>query len=124
MNPADDYNYETAGLDGFLSRSVDSLSQGNLDATGPQSTAMSYDRSQVTGSIGNTFSVGNILFNGIDGTITIRDENSNAAIIINGTRKRIEILDTNNTRVIAGQLPDTSYGWAVSKPGINVQNGF
>lgn len=118
-------DYTDAGFDSFLSRSIDSQPQANLDTGGPVSTQMRYDSSQSTGSVGDSFAVGNIIINGKDGgSITIKDEHSDAAIVINGRDRRIEILDTNNTRVIAGQLPDTSYGWAVSKPGVNVQNGF
>ncbi len=123
MKPQE-YNYTDAGFDGFLSRSVDNLTQINLDSQGPQSTAIPLDRGQQSGGFGNKFTVGNIVFDGVNSTITMKDENSDAAIILNGRDKRIEILDTQNTRIIAGQLPDTNYGWAVSKPGTSVQNGF
>ena len=33
MNP-DDYNYETSGFNGFLSRSIDTMPQVNLDSPG------------------------------------------------------------------------------------------
>lgn len=52
------YDYEDSGFDGFLSRSVDNLPQVNLDSRGPQSTAQAYDRSQVSGFLGDTFQVG------------------------------------------------------------------
>lgn len=119
-----DYSYEQAGFDGFMSRSIDDLAQVTLDSPGPQSTAIPLDRGQQSGGFGDTFTVGSIVFDGKNSTITMKDENSDAAIVINGREKRIEIHDTNNTRVLAGQLPDTSYGWAVSKPGVDVGNGF
>lgn len=62
MQP-DDYDYSKAGFDGFLSRSIDDLSQANLDSLGPPSTAQAYDRSQVSGSLGDTLQVGNVHIN-------------------------------------------------------------
>lgn len=60
MSPQDDYTYESSGLDGFLSRSIDSLSQVNLDAQGPQSTAIRYDSAQVSGFQGDTLQIGGV----------------------------------------------------------------
>lgn len=117
-------DYTDSGIDAFLTRSVDNTPQVNLESQGPSSRSVAYDRTQLTGYVGDTFKVGNIIFDGKASTITINDDNSNASVIINGLEKRIEIHDTTNTRVIAGQLPDTSYGWAVSKAGVDVANGF
>lgn len=126
MNPAigGEYSYESSGFDGFLSRSIDDLAQVTLDSPGPQSTAIPFDRGQQSGSFGNSINLGNIVFDGVNGTITMKDPNSDSAIVFNGQTRTIAIHDTNNTRVVLGQLPDTSYGWAVSKPGVDVQNGF
>ena len=59
----DDYTYESAGFDGFLSRSVDNLSQVNLDSQGPQTTQIRYDDTQVSGMLGDTLRIGGILLN-------------------------------------------------------------
>lgn len=120
----DNYDYSSSGLDKFFSRSIDNLNQVNLDSQGPISNSMPFDRGQTSGQVGDIFKVGNIIFDGKNSTVTINDGNSNAAVVINGKDKRIEIRDTSNLRVMAGQLPDTNYGWAVSKPGSDVQNGF
>lgn len=56
----DNYNYETAGFDGFLSRSVDTLVQSNLESTGPVSTAMRFDSAQVSGMLGDTLQIGGV----------------------------------------------------------------
>lgn len=117
-------DWSASGFDGFLSRSIDDLPQVNLDSQGPQSTQMAFDRGQSSGVVGDTFKVGNIIFDGRNSKVIINDDNSDASVIIDGINKRIEIHDTNNTRVIAGQLPDSNYGWAVSKAGSDVQNGF
>ena len=69
----DKYDYEASGFDGFLSRSIDDLSQVNLDAAGPQSTAIRYDSAQVSGMLGDTIRVGSILINGVEGRISIYD---------------------------------------------------
>lgn len=59
MKPRD-YTYLEAGFDSFLSRSIDDLSQANLDSQGPRSTAIRYDSAQVSGFLGDTFSLGNV----------------------------------------------------------------
>ncbi len=53
-------DYTDDGFDGFLSRSVDDLSQQNLDSQGPISTQMSFDRSQVSGMFGDTLQIGKV----------------------------------------------------------------
>lgn len=60
MSDSQNYNYEVAGFDGFLSRSIDNLAQVTLDSPGPVSNSLPYDRMQVTGSLGDTLQIGNI----------------------------------------------------------------
>lgn len=58
MNPATgqvDYNYQAAGFDGFLSRSIDDLTQVTLDGPGPNSTSQRLDSSQFSGIAGDIF---------------------------------------------------------------------
>lgn len=57
------YDYTTAGFDAFLNRSIEELSQVNLDSRGPQSTAVAYDRAQVSGMLGNTLQMGQVRIN-------------------------------------------------------------
>lgn len=126
MNPTagGDYNYEASGFDGFLSRSIDDLAQVNLDSPGPQTTALPLDRGQQSGGFGNSFRVGNIIFDGINSTVTLLSTVDSAKVVIDGTNRNIKVYDTKNSRVIIGGLPDSSFGWAVSKPDNNVENGF
>lgn len=76
------YDYIDAGFDAFLSRSVDSISQVNLDSTGPVSTAQAYDRGQATGSLGDSIKVGKIQLNGVTGRISVFDDNGNEVVRI------------------------------------------
>lgn len=68
---SNDYDYEKAGFDGFLSRSIDEVSQVNLDAAGPNSRQLRYDSAQISGMLGDKFQVGNILIDGVNGRIDI-----------------------------------------------------
>lgn len=120
----EEYTYATSGFDSFLSRSIDNLYQNNLDSQGPVSTQMRYDSSQLSGAIGDIFKIGNIVLNGRDSTITLTSEGENAKIVIDGNSKKIQIFDNNNSRVLIGNLPDNTFGWAVSIPERNVENGF
>lgn len=82
MNDNKDYDYTAAGLDGFLSRSIDNLAQATLDSPGPVSTAVAYDRAQVTGPLGNVLQVGNISLDGINGRISLFDSAGNEVVRI------------------------------------------
>src|SRR5688572_1485003 len=62
-----DSDYTKAGFDGFLSRSIDDLSQTNLDSAGPVSTSLRYDSSQVSGMLGDSYRMRNVLFDGKNG---------------------------------------------------------
>lgn len=68
-----DYDYTSSGFDGFLSRSIDDLSQTNLDSAGPRSTAMRFDSAQMTGALGDKVRIGSIILDGITGRISIYD---------------------------------------------------
>lgn len=78
MEP-DDYTSE--GFDAFLSRSIDNLSQTNLDSEGPQSKAIRYDDAQVSGMLGDTLQIGNVRINGSRGNITANDGSNDFLII-------------------------------------------
>ena len=97
----DDYNYETAGLDGFLSRSIDNLVKVNLDSPGPRSRKMAYDRAQVSGSVGDVFRVGNIEIDGINGVINFVTDNSDRPVI--------RIVDADGFRLL--ELASATWNW-------------
>lgn len=67
------YTYQDAGFDGFLSRSIDNLSQTNLDSPGPISRQVAFDRTQVTGALGDIQQIGRIHIDGAAGNITLND---------------------------------------------------
>lgn len=75
-------SYLDSGFDAFLSRSIDDLSQVNLDSQGPQTTAMRYDSAQVSGSLGNTLQIGKVHIDGVSGRISVFDDNGNETIRI------------------------------------------
>lgn len=70
MQPQDRYTYETAGFNGFLTRSLKSnplannLSDGIASSSG---TAMNFDRQQVAGSLGNKLTIGRLILDGVAG---------------------------------------------------------
>lgn len=74
-----EYTYETAGFDGFLSRSIDNLTQTNLSSQGPVSTAQAYDRSQVSGFLGDTIQIGSVR---ITKTGIIMNDGNNDVLLI------------------------------------------
>lgn len=74
------YDYEKAGFDGFLSRSIDDLTQTNLDSPGPMTTQIPYDRSQVSGSQGDTFVAGPVRIT--NKGILMADDNGNDVLLI------------------------------------------
>lgn len=78
-----DYSYENAGFDSFLSRSIDNLTRVNLDSQGPTSTQIRYDSAQVSGMLGDTLQIGGIQLNGVPGNITINDGNNDFLLIGN-----------------------------------------
>lgn len=73
------YDYTSAGLDGFLSRSIDNLVQETLDSPGPVSNSMAYDRNQVTGPLGDTLQIGNIR---LENTRIVVSDGSNDFVLI------------------------------------------
>lgn len=72
-------DYSDSGFDGFLSRSVDDIAQSNLDSPGPLGTQMSFDRSQVSGFMGDTLQIGKTHINNTNITV---DDGSNTRVVI------------------------------------------
>lgn len=69
----DNYDYGVAGFDGFLSRSIDDLTQVTLDSQGPQTTQMRYDSAQISGPLGNILQLGKLRLDGANGAIILND---------------------------------------------------
>lgn len=76
-----DYDYNAAGFDGFMSRSVDQTPNLNLDSPVPSNNSVAFDRNQVSGPLGDTFRVGKINLNGGAGNITANDGQNDFLII-------------------------------------------
>jgi hypothetical protein len=86
MRPDSGYDYTAAGFDGFLSRSIDDLSQVNLDSQGPQSKQIRYDDAQVSGFMGDTLQIGKVQITKTN--ITMDDDNNRRL----GLRRRRRVL--------------------------------
>lgn len=110
-------DYGDSGFDSFLSRSIDDLQQVNLDSQGPYSTATAYDRSQLSGSMGDKFNMGGINMSAKDSQIALNDgslviNNTDNNFSINATGSRVNYKDsTGNTAAMEGLLPDNSVGF-------------
>jgi hypothetical protein len=109
---SNDYDYQSgSGMDGFMSRSIDEVSWqstlgsyyttlGTLPIGQMQTTATptNYDATQVSGSVGGAITVGGGSTNGSGG-------GSAGSIVIDGINGAISILDQNgNTVGILGNL--------------------
>lgn len=75
-------DYSESGFDGFLSRSIDNLTQVTLDSQGPVTTSQRFDSTQVSGMLGDTLKIGSILLDGSKGKITITDTSGNVVVIL------------------------------------------
>jgi hypothetical protein len=76
-----DHDYTASGFDAFLSRSIDNVSQINLESQGPASTAIRYDSAQVSGSLGDTLQIGGVNLNGSDGNIELTKDRNKPLLI-------------------------------------------
>lgn len=77
-----------AGFDGFMSRSIDSTPALNLDSPVPFNNALPFDRTQVTGSLGDIFKIGQSQLGNKtssleihEGALAVFDTNENPIII-------------------------------------------
>lgn len=80
-------NYEDAGFDAFLSRSVDTTPQPTLDAPGPVTTHIPFDRGAVSGIFPDTIRIG-------------------SAIRLDGPAKNIVLSDGTVDRLLLGFQKD------------------
>lgn len=74
-------NYEDAGFDAFLSRSIDNISQVNLNSAAPISNQIAYDRTQISGQLGDTLQIGDIGLNGSEAGIELKQGSARTMII-------------------------------------------
>lgn len=109
-------SYEDSGFDSFLSRSIDDLQQVNLDSQGPYSTATAYDRSQLSGSMGDSFKMGGISMSARDSQMTLNDgalivNDTSTDNTINASSGNIAYFDGTGSLVVQeGLLPDNTTG--------------
>lgn len=88
MQDANDekYTYISAGFDRFFKRSIFGsygFSLGESENTGGQtasSNQLNYDSSSITGSLGDLLTVGNILIDGVNGNIDLKDSEDRVTI--------------------------------------------
>ena len=73
----EEYDYEKAGFDGFLSRNDKPMV--NLNSDHPPSNQIAYDRVQVTGPLGDTLQIGQVHINKTN--ITLSDGITNRLLI-------------------------------------------
>ncbi len=131
MNPAvvdEYYDYTSSGLDSFLSRSIDSVSQSNLDGQGPSSNAIAFDRGAISGVIaelfrtGGTENIGKLLGTmELDGSITVSDTGSITVgnIVLNGETGTVSIKTEDGSTVSLGNIDNGNDGLSISD-----ENGF
>lgn len=86
MSTSDDGQYDLtdSGFDGFMSRSVDGSPAINLDSPTPPQNSVAFDRTQVTGPLGDSFVIGNITLDGSAGTIILNDGTNDRLLIGDG----------------------------------------
>lgn len=73
-------DYTNSGFDKFLSRGDTPNLGGPLDAQTPNNS-LPADRTQITGALGDTLRIGNILLDGASGRIIMNDGNTDVLLI-------------------------------------------
>lgn len=76
-----DDGYTASGFDGFLSRGDTPNLSGNLDQQSTANNAVAFDRTQISGTLGDVLTIGSIKIDGVNGTITLNDGNTDRLII-------------------------------------------
>ena len=82
-----DYNYTTSGFDGFFSRGIDDTAQNTLNAPGPQTRSISFDRAQLSGQFPDVVKIGK-------------------SISLDGPGKNIVLSDGSVDRLLLGYQKD------------------
>lgn len=133
MNPAtsnNDYNYETAGFDGFLSRSIDNVPQENLDSPAPNSNQIRFDSSQLSGFVGNAIQTPDININSSDGEtvlngkLSVYDDQGNQSIFKGAAYQKLfyGYLDYDPTVLAANGYVVVNFAHGLSKAPYVVGN--
>lgn len=129
-------DYSDSGFDSFLSRSIDNLQQVNLDSQGPYSTATAYDRSQLSGAMGDIYKMGGIKMSAKDSSIVLNngsivvdaEGNENSAVKIDGLTSTINIGTTIALDGKTGSVTSTDSTGAKQgmgpMPNNSSENGF
>ena len=141
----DRYTYEDAGFNGFFRRTIASdptdVRLGSLSRRGL--TMLNFDNVQTSGSLGDSLTIGNITLDGRNGridlslgelTLTIGDKDGRSGFqVMNGAQVIFYMdgntwfwndVNTGNNVMQVGRLPDNTYGWAVAKTGVDVEEIF
>lgn len=71
------YDYSTAGFSPFLTRSLDDAGGSGLNDA--PSRAFAFDRSVVSGKLGDKYNIGRIVLDGVAGSITVLSEDGQTA---------------------------------------------
>lgn len=78
------YDYTTAGFNGFLTRSIGGgqpLTLTEADQQAATTRSISFDRSQITGALGDTLQIGQISLNGAEENIILSDGDNNRLLL-------------------------------------------
>lgn len=78
---SDSWDYIAAGFDKFLSRGDTPNLSGSLDTQDTSNNATAFDRTQVSGALGDTLRLGNILLDGTNGRIIMNDGSNDVLLI-------------------------------------------
>jgi hypothetical protein len=82
MDPNLDYDYSAAGFDAFMDRSIDASGTSGLDNEVYQTRETNYDAGGSSGSLGDSLRVGNIKLDGVNGRISVYDDQGNEVVRI------------------------------------------
>lgn len=115
------YDYTVAGLDGFLSRSIDSVGLGGFRSPTNQ---IRFDSAQISGALGDAFRLRNILLEGKAGKITYFDDGGNSVLVegqLDNQATGFKVFDNSGVGVAQfGRFTDGSTALKVAKSGIDV----
>lgn len=79
----DENDYSSSGFDKLLSRGDTPNLQGSLDEETINNRSVPFDRTQVSGPLGDVLKIGDILLDGAKGRIIMNDGNTDILLIGN-----------------------------------------
>lgn len=77
----DSWDYVAAGFDKLLSRGDTPNLAGSLDVQNTSNNAVPFDRTQMSGALGDTIRIGNILLDGANSRIIMNDGTNDVLLI-------------------------------------------